>query len=213
MKAFLTAALVLLSPALVLAQASTATTSSGAAATAVAKPATKAAPKHVEKKHATRHVAKAKPKVSTNRQNLKSAAMNAAAGIEAADAALSPAEMAIAQRVYLGSLPCELGATVTLTADAKTPGYFDVRGKNFSYRMFPVVTSTGAVRLEDQKAGAVWLQLGNKSMLLNEKLGQRMADECKSPAQEVVAENLKEHPAPSLLDAPVKTVATPAATK
>ena len=202
MKAFLTAALVLLSPALVFAQASA---SSDAAATAVAKPATKAAAKHVEKKHVTRHVAKAKPRVDTNRQNLKSAAMNAAAGIEAADAALSPAELAIAQRVYVGNLPCELGASITLTADPRTPGYFDVRGKNFSYRMFPVVTTTGAVRLEDPKAGAVWLQIGNKSMLLNEKLGQRMADDCRSPAQELVAENLKVHPAPSLLDPLVKT--------
>ncbi len=208
MKAFLTATLVLLSPALVLAQANT---SSGADA-AAAKPAVQTEHKHVAKP-ATRHVAKAKPKVSTNRQNLKTAAINAAAGIEAADAALTPAEMSIAQRVYVGNLPCELGASVTLTADPRTPGYFDVRGKNFSYRMFPVVTSTGAVRLEDQKAGAVWLQLSNKSMLLNEKLGQRMADECKSPAQETVAENLKVHPAPSLLDPPVKTGAAQGATK
>ncbi len=205
MKAFLTATLILLSPALVLAQASNASTSSDAAAKHVTK--------HAEKKHVTRHVAKAKPKVDTNRQNLKSAAMNAAAGIEAADAALSPAELAIAQRVYVGNLPCELGASVTLTADPKTPGYFDLRGKNFSYRMFPVVTTTGAVRLEDPKAGAVWLQIGNKSMLLNEKLGQRMADDCRSPAQEVVAERLKEHPAPSLLDPPVKTGAARVTTK
>jgi len=202
MKAFLTASLILLSPALVLAQTSTTPDTA----------ATKPAAKHVTK-HVTKHVAKKKPVVSTNRQNLKSAAMNAAAGIQAADAALTPGELAIAQRVYVGSLPCELGATVTLTADAKTPGYFDVRGKNFSYRMFPVVTSTGAVRLEDQKQGAVWLQLSNKSMLLNEKLGQRMADECKSPAQATVAENMKEHPRPGLLDAPVKTGAAPATTK
>ncbi|MDR3454431.1 MAG: hypothetical protein P4L96_16805 [Rhodoferax sp.] len=200
MKAILTATLVLLSPALVLAQAS--------APSDAAKPSNKPAAKH-----ATKHVAKKKPVVSTNRQNLKSAAMNAAAGIEAADAALTPAELAIAQRVYVGSLPCELGATVTLTADPKSPGYFDVRGKNFNYHMFPVVTSTGAVRLEDHREGAVWLQLGNKSMLMNQKLGQRMADECKSPAQATVAENMKEHPGPSLLDAPVKAGAAPAASK
>lgn len=202
MKAFLTASLVLLSPALVLAQTSTTPD------TAVTKPAAKHVTKHVAK-----HVAKKKPAVSTNRQNLKSAARNAAAGIEAADAALTPEELAIAQRVYVGSLPCELGATVTLTADPKTPGYFDVRGKNFSYRMFPVVTSTGAIRLEDHREGAVWLQLSNKSMLMNQKLGQRIADECKSPAQAAVAENMKEHPGPSLLDAPVKTGAAPSATK
>ena len=145
--------------------------------------------------------AKKKPVANSSRTNLKSAAKNVAAGIEAAEAAISPAELAIAERVYVGSLPCELGASVTLTADNKAPGYFDMQGKNFKYRMFPVTTSTGAIRLEDQKAGAVWLQLANKSMLMNQKLGIRLADECMSPAQLVVAENLKTNPPVSILEA------------
>ncbi|MDB5940026.1 MAG: hypothetical protein JWP77_2390 [Polaromonas sp.] len=142
-----------------------------------------------------------KPAVSASRTNLKSAAVNVAAGIQAAEAAMTPAELAIAERVQVGKLPCELGASVTLTADAKNPGYFDMQGKNFSYRMFPVATSTGAIRLEDQKAGAVWLQLANKSMLMNQKLGIRLADECASPAQLEVAENLKLNPPVSILEA------------
>jgi hypothetical protein len=77
-----------------------------------------------------------------------------------------------------------------------------VEGKGFKYRMTPVATSTGAVRLEDQKAGAVWLQIANKSMLMNQKLGQRMADECMSPEQVVVAEAIKKAPPPSVFDAP-----------
>lgn len=153
-------------------------------------------------KKATKTVAaKKKPVVSASRTNLKSAAKNVAAGIEAAEAALSPAELAIAERVYVGTLPCELGASVTLTADTRAPGYFDMQGKNFKYRMFPVTTSTGAIRLEDQKAGAVWLQLANKSMLMNQKLGIRLADECMSPAQVAVAENLKINPPVSILEA------------
>ena len=155
---------------------------------------------------AARTVAKKKPEANANRTNLKSTAKNVAAGVEAAEAALTPAEMAIAERVHVGKLPCELGASVTLTADAKYPGYFDMHGKNFKYRMFPVPTSTGAIRLEDQKAGAVWLQLANKSMLMNQKLGIRLADECASPAQMVVAENLKLNPPVSILEAlPVAT--------
>lgn len=154
------------------------------------------------KKVTKKVAAKKKPVVSASRTNLKSTAKNVAAGIEAAEAALSPAELAIAERVYVGSLPCELGASVTLTADTKAPGYFDMQGKNFKYRMFPVTTSTGAIRLEDQKAGAVWLQLANKSMLMNQKLGIRLADECMSPAQVAVAENLKTHPPVSILEAP-----------
>ena len=145
--------------------------------------------------------AKKKPVANSSRTHLKSAAKNVAAGIEAAEAAISPAELAIAERVYVGSLPCELGASVTLTADNKAPGYFDMQVKNFKYRMFPVTTSTGAIRLEDQKAGAVWLQLANKSMLMNQKLGIRLADECMSPAQLVVAENLKTNPPVSILEA------------
>lgn len=157
--------------------------------------------------------AKKKRAVSANRTNLKSTAKNVAAGIEAAEAAeaaMNQAELAIAERVDVGNLPCELGASVTLARDAKIPGYFDMQGKNFKYRMFPVLTSTGAIRLEDRKGGAVWLQLANKSMLMNQKMGIRLADECKSPAQVAVAEHLKLNPLPSLLDAP-KPVAIPTA--
>lgn len=153
------------------------------------------------KTEVARPVAKKKPDVSASRANLNSTAKNVAAGVEAAEAALTPAEMAIAERVEVGKLPCELGASVTLTADGKNPGYFDMQGKNFKYRMFPVATSTGAIRLEDQKAGAVWLQLANKSMLMNQKLGIRLADECASPAQLAVAESLKLSPPVSILEA------------
>lgn len=123
------------------------------------------------------------------------------------EAAVKPAELVIAERVYQGKLPCELGAFVILTADAAAPGYFDLQLQNQKYRMFPVETSTGAIRLEDRRAGAVWLQLANKSMLMSQKLGQRLADECMSPDQAVMAENLLKNPAPSVLDAPVEIAA------
>ncbi|MEO5607644.1 MAG: hypothetical protein ABIR13_08705 [Polaromonas sp.] len=175
---------------------------SAAAKPAASKAASSKAVKSTKTAKAVKHAAKKKPEVSASRTNLKTTAVNAAAGISAAEAALTPAELAIAERVQVGKIPCELGASVTLTADAKNPGYFDMQGKNFSYRMFPVTTSTGAIRLEDQKAGAVWLQLANKSMLMNQKQGIRLADECASPAQLEVAQNLKLNPPASILDAP-----------
>lgn len=172
---------------------------SGVAAAQTAAPAAKSAAP--AKKAAAKHkTVKKKPSVTAARTNLKSDAANVAAGVEAAEAAMTPAELAIAERVQVGKLPCELGASVTLTADEKVPGYFNMQGKNFHYRMFPVATSTGAIRLEDQKAGAVWLQLANKSMLMNQKLGIRLADECMSPAQVAVAEQLKHSPAVSILE-------------
>ena len=158
---------------------------------------------------AAKPVAKKKPPASASRTEIKSTAKNMAAGIEAAEDALTPAELSIAERVYVGKLPCELGASVTLTADAKAPGYFDVQGKNFKYRMFPVSTTTGAIRLEDRKAGAVWLQLANKSMLMNQKTGTRLADECASPAQVAVAEAIKLNPPVSVLDAPKLAASEP----
>ena len=153
-----------------------------------------------------------KPVPTSSRTNLKSTAKNVAAGIEAAEEALTPAELAIAERVHVGTLPCELGASVSLNPDGKAPGYFDVQGKNFKYRMFPVATTTGAIRLEDRKAGAVWLQLANKSMLMNQKLGVRLADECMSPAQVAIAETMKTNPPASVLDAPKPAMAPASAT-
>jgi hypothetical protein len=117
--------------------------------------------------------------------------------------AQTAAELAIAERVHQGKLPCELGAVVHLKADASAPGYFDIQLQKQKFRMFPVETSTGAIRLEDRKAGVVWLQLANKSMLMNQKLGKRLADACMSPEQTAMAERLLKNPPPSVLDAPV----------
>jgi hypothetical protein len=77
-----------------------------------------------------------------------------------------------------------------------------MQGKNFRFRMVPVSTVTGAIRLEDRQAGAVWLQLPNKSMLMNQKIGQRMADGCMSQSQLVVAQAMKDAPPPDLLGPP-----------
>ncbi len=115
------------------------------------------------------------------------------------DISVSPAELEVAKRVHVGSLPCELGASVTITP-LKREGLFRVQHGRDRFMMHPVESRTGAIRLEDQKKGAVWIQLGNKSMLMSQKLGLRLADECQSPAQLTVAEQLKKNPAPSLLE-------------
>ncbi len=147
-----------------------------------------------------------------NRVDAKSKANQTATGIKAAEDALTPAEMAIAERVYTGKLVCELGSSVTLTPDEKNPGYFNVNTKNLKFHMFPVATTTGAIRLEDKKAGAVWLQLANKSMLMNHKLGQRLADACMSPAQVSVAAALAINPGRTVLDGPAPAAEIAAAT-
>ena len=107
-----------------------------------------------------------------------------------------------AGEVHTGHMVCELGNSVTVTPDPQQPARFIVQMKKNTYHMTPVATSTGAVRLEDAQAGAMWLQLPHKSMLMNSKLGQRMADECQSDHQTSVAQAMKLNPPPSLLDAP-----------
>ena len=207
MKTLIASAVMLLAPAWVMAQATTAaqpaskTASAKQDAPAKAKPAPAAKASGNASAPANKTTV-AKAQQTSSRTQLKSAANQVATGIIAAEAALSPEELAIAERVHVGRIPCELGAVVNISADAATPGYFHVEGKGFKYRMTPVATSTGAVRLEDQKAGAVWLQIANKSMLMNQKLGQRMADECMSPEQYVVAEAIKKAPPQSVFDAP-----------
>ena len=114
--------------------------------------------------------------------------------------AVSAEELAIAQRVHQGHLACELGTSIRVEHDAAQPGHFNVQGKGFRYRMRPVVTSTGAIRLEDAKAGAVWLQLANKSMLMDQKKGRRVADECAHPEQLAYAQSMKTNPPPKLFD-------------
>jgi hypothetical protein len=121
---------------------------------------------------------------------------------------LTPADLVMAERVFVGTIPCELGASVTVTPSKRRPGFFVVQTGKMRFSMHPVESRTGAIRIEDPKRGAMWLQLGNKSMLMSQKLGQRLADECMSPEQVTLAEDLKKNPRPGLLDSPA---ATPAA--
>lgn len=114
-------------------------------------------------------------------------------------APLSEAEQAIAANVHVGELPCELGQKVSLRADPDAPGYFRMSLKGERFHMRPVQSSTGAVRLEDAAQGAVWIQLANKSMLMSQKQGRRLADECASPEQQAAAVALKANPI-NLLD-------------
>jgi hypothetical protein len=119
---------------------------------------------------------------------------------------LSEADLAVAKQVFVGDIPCELGATVHITPH-KREGFFIVRTGLQRFRMHPVESKTGAVRLEDPVGGAMWLQLGNKSMLMSQKMGKRLADECMNPAQHAVNEALKLNPINILEAAPAKPLA------
>jgi hypothetical protein len=96
---------------------------------------------------------------------------------------LSPEQLSNAERVHTGATPCEFNQSVSISPATEKAGYFKVAFKGKSYMMAPEPTTTGAVRLEDKKNGLVWLQIANKSMLMNAKIGRRMVDNCVHPNQ------------------------------
>jgi len=102
--------------------------------------------------------------------------------------ALNATQLDIAKRVHTGKAACEFDQSVSVTPVTNHPGHFTLGFKNVNYTMVPEATTTGAVRLEDKKAGVVWLQIANKSMLMNTKIGQRLVDACQHAEQRAFAD-------------------------
>ena len=109
-----------------------------------------------------------------------------ATGAAAAYQAVSPEQLAAADHVLVGQMECEFGQQVSLEAIADRPAHFRLAFKGNFYTVVPEPTTTGAVRLEDKRAGVVWLQIPAKSMMMNSRIGQRMVDDCKHPTQVAV---------------------------
>jgi hypothetical protein len=107
----------------------------------------------------------------------------AIAALPAMSSGLTQGQLDAAARVYTGTAQCDQGKSVSLTPVAGKQGYFKLDFNKASYTLVPEETTTGAVRLEDKKAGIVWLQIPAKSMLMNAKIGQRVADGCKHAEQ------------------------------
>lgn len=121
--------------------------------------------------------AQSPPRTKAQRQQLEDRAKGLALGQETAQR-ISETQLLIADRVLTGDAACEFNQTVSVRPIAGQPGRFRLTYKHVSYTMVPEETSTGAVRLEDKKAGIVWLQIPSKSMLMNARIGQRMVDAC-----------------------------------
>ncbi len=128
-----------------------------------------------------------------------------------------------AERVFYGNYECEFNLSVEIAKDAKYPAYVDVKHAKQSWTMKPVLSATGAIRLEDVKGETLMVQISSKSMLLNVKTGRRIVDACVSEKQrqltvEANAAKAAEIAASGtssnlpLLAAPAASAATPAGT-
>lgn len=78
---------------------------------------------------------------------------------------------------------CELGNKITAYNNDNDDKHVAIRWKDKVHRMRRVGTSTGANRFENRKAGLVWINIPSKAMLLDSKIGQQLANECRDPAQ------------------------------
>ena len=119
---------------------------------------------------------------AANKQQREDRAKGLALGQETAQR-VSDNQLRIADRVLTGDAACEFNQTVSVMPISSQPGHFKLTFKNVNYTVVPEETTSGAIRLEDKKAGIVWLQIPSKSMLMNAKVGQRMVDGCMHPEQ------------------------------
>ena len=129
-------------------------------------------------------------KAATSHQQLRSEAKGLALATDTAEA-VSAAQLEISTRVLTGRADCEFNQNVNIDALADHPGYFRVAFGKQQYLMVPEETTTGAVRLVDKKAGAIWLQIPVKSMLIDTKAGHRLVDACLCAEQRAAVEATK----------------------
>lgn len=129
---------------------------------------------------------KAAAKPATPRQQLRDEAKGLALATTTVEQ-ITEAQLEMAARVLVGTAECEFDQKIAVQAVDGQPGHFRVGYKKAVYTMVPQETTTGAVRLEDKRAGVVWLQIPAKSMLMNSKMGQRMVDGCTVAEQRAVA--------------------------
>jgi hypothetical protein len=92
---------------------------------------------------------------------------------------LADAEQLVAAALaYLGDYECEFNEKVEIEKSPRFEGYLDVKHRKSLWTMKPVLSKTGALRLEDVKGRTLLLQIANKSMLMDVKIGQRLVDNC-----------------------------------
>lgn len=105
--------------------------------------------------------------------------------------AASDEQKAAATLALLGDYACEFDQTVTVASDPRHEGYLDMRLKGQAWTMKPVLSSTGALRLEDVGRRMLMIQIANKSMVMDTQLGQRLVDGCQHEKQREFARTMQ----------------------
>ena len=101
--------------------------------------------------------------------------------------------------VWQGAYQCEHAEKVQLRPDTVSD-QVELQWKTQRWKMRRIDSRSGAMRLEDASGRMVWIQLGHKSMLLDQRLGKRLLDECQHAVQVQTAAQMKANPPPALFD-------------
>jgi hypothetical protein len=127
------------------------------------------------------------------------AARKPAPPVEQPPPAANDEQKAAATLAHVGDYACEFDQTVSVGPSAKHEGYLDVKHKAQTWVMKPVLSSTGALRLEDIKGRMLMIQIANKSMVMDSQIGQRLVDGCTHEKQREFAKTMESQPREGLL--------------
>ncbi len=78
---------------------------------------------------------------------------------------------------------CDHGNKVTFYEQPGDDAFVALRWNKQLLRMRRIATTTGAIRFESKRHGLVWIGIPSKSLLLDSKKGQQLANECKNLQQ------------------------------
>ncbi len=87
-------------------------------------------------------------------------------------------QLAAAALILFGDYACEFGKSLRVSLNPKFDGYVDLLFDKQMFTLKPVLSHTGALRLEDVGGRLLLVQIAFKSMVMDVKIGQRLIDDC-----------------------------------
>ena len=127
-----------------------------------------------------------KPAAKSSKSH-KAAAAPVTDATEQPNDVLTPVQLTMADRVLTGVADCELKEKVDVEKLPGHNGNFTITYDHKRYIVSPRETTTGAIVLTDTNGDIKWVQIPRKSMLMNEKLHQRLVDECQEDEQRIAS--------------------------